>query len=109
MASAAAEKTEMKQQGTVEAAAELAQDPQSKVNPEKVEEKLVEQTQKAGGTAYQFDPNASPEAKAAAAESVSENWTQFLEHCTLSTLAIRNFLLVCTTRSQQACRWSPIR
>lgn len=72
MASAAAEKAEMKEEGIIEAASELAQDPQSKVNPEKVEEALVEETKEAGATAYQFDPNASPEAKAAAAESVSQ-------------------------------------
>lgn len=71
MASAAAEKTEMKEQGIIEAGSQLAQDPQSKVNPEKVEEALVKETNDAGATAYQFDPNASPEAKAAAAESVS--------------------------------------
>lgn len=71
MASAAAEKTEMKDEGMIEAASELAQDPQSRVNPEKVEEKLVEDSKEAGAAAYQFDPNASPEAKAAAAESVS--------------------------------------
>lgn len=71
MASAAAEKTEMKEEGMIEAASELAQDPHSKVNPEKVEEILVEDSKEAGAAAYQFDPNASPEDKAAAAESVS--------------------------------------
>lgn len=55
----------------IEAASELAQDPHSKVNPEKVEEILVEDSKEAGAAAYQFDPNASPEDKAAAAESVS--------------------------------------
>jgi hypothetical protein len=70
MASVAAEKTELKEEGIIEAATELAQDPQSQVNPEKVEEKLVEETRGAGVPAYQFDPDASPEDKAAAAESV---------------------------------------
>ncbi|KAJ5201479.1 Tricalbin [Penicillium cinerascens] len=69
MASVATEKTELKQEGIIEAASELAQDPQSQVNPEKVEEKLVEKTREAGVPAYQFDPDASPEAKAAAAQS----------------------------------------
>jgi hypothetical protein len=70
MASVAAEKTELKEEGVIEAATELAQDPQSKVNPDTVEEKLVEETREAGVPAYQFDPDASPEAKAAAAQSV---------------------------------------
>ena len=55
----------------IEAAQELYQDPQSKVNPDKVEEMLVDETRKAGVPAYQFDPNASPEDKAEAAGSVS--------------------------------------
>lgn len=70
MASVAAEKTELKEEGIIEAATELAQDPQSQVNPDTVEETLVEKTRAAGVPAYQFDPDASPEDKAAAAESV---------------------------------------
>ncbi|KAJ5806811.1 Tricalbin [Penicillium riverlandense] len=69
MASAAAENTEMKEEGVIETAQELQQDPQSKVNPDTVEEKLVDETRKAGVPAYQFDPNASPEDKAEAAGS----------------------------------------
>lgn len=69
MASVEAEKTELKEEGVIEAATELAQDPQSKVNPDTVEEKLVDETRQAGGAAYQFDPDASPEDKAAAAEA----------------------------------------
>lgn len=70
MASVAAENTELKHEGIIEAATELAQDPQSKVNPDTIEETLVEETRKAGGVAYQFDPDASPEDKAAAVEAV---------------------------------------
>jgi len=70
MASTAAEKTELKEEGIIEAATELAQDPQSKVNPDTVEEKLVEESREAGAPSYQFSPDASPEAKAAAAQSV---------------------------------------
>jgi hypothetical protein len=70
MASVDAEKTELKEEGIIEAATELAEDPQSKVNPDKIEEALVRETREAGGVAYQFDPDASPEAKAEAAESV---------------------------------------
>lgn len=70
MASVAAERTELKEEGIIEAATELAEDPQSKVNPEKIEETLVKETREAGGVAYQFDPDASPADKAAAAEAV---------------------------------------
>ncbi|KAJ5481082.1 hypothetical protein N7539_006976 [Penicillium diatomitis] len=69
MASVAAEKSELKEEGMIEAATQLTQDPNSSVNPDTVEEALVRETQAAGGVAYQFDPDASPEAKAAAAES----------------------------------------
>lgn len=70
MASVQAEKTELKEEGIIEAATDLAQDPNSKVNPETVEEALVKETRESGAPAYQFDPNASPEDKAAAAQAV---------------------------------------
>ncbi|KAJ5782088.1 Tricalbin [Penicillium paradoxum] len=67
MASADAEKAEMKIEGAIEAAQDLHQDPQSRVNPDTVEEKVVADARKAGVAAYQFDPNALPEDKANAA------------------------------------------
>lgn len=70
MASAEAEKTEMRQEGAIDTAQELHQDPQSQVNPDKVEQVLVEESHQAGASAYQFDPNASPEQKAEAAKGV---------------------------------------
>ncbi|KAJ5929788.1 hypothetical protein N7454_006738 [Penicillium verhagenii] len=69
MASVQAEKTELKEQGMVEAAVDLTQDPTSKVNPNTVEEALVKETRESGVPAYQFDPDASPEDKAAAAQA----------------------------------------
>ena len=57
---------ELKSQG----AAEAAQDPDSKVSAQDAERTMVNETLKAGGAAYQFDPNASPEEKAAQAQSV---------------------------------------
>ncbi|KAK2743885.1 hypothetical protein FQN57_004508 [Myotisia sp. PD_48] len=42
---------------------EAAQTPDAAVNPEKFEDKLVEESQKAGSVAYQFDPQASVKAK----------------------------------------------
>lgn len=70
MASAAAEKTELKTDGIVDAASELAKDPQSKVNPDVVEEAMLKEVKKADVPVYQFDPDASPEEKAAAAKAV---------------------------------------
>ncbi|OOF90013.1 hypothetical protein ASPCADRAFT_212308 [Aspergillus carbonarius ITEM 5010] len=64
-----AKKGELRQQGAIEVAQQAAQDPQSNLHPEAVEKTLVEETRKAGVPAYQFDPNASPEEKAAAAKS----------------------------------------
>ncbi|KAL2824799.1 hypothetical protein BDW59DRAFT_82737 [Aspergillus cavernicola] len=69
MASENIEKTELKQQGAIETAQAASQDPQSHLNTEIVEQKLVDEGRKAGLPAYQFDPDASPEEKAAAAES----------------------------------------
>ncbi|KAK7553267.1 hypothetical protein IWX49DRAFT_306686 [Phyllosticta citricarpa] len=64
---ASKDEAELKQQGAVEA----AQDPNSIVSPEDAEEKVVKEAKKAGGAALAFDPDASPEEKAAQARSVS--------------------------------------
>lgn len=61
--------SELKQQGAIEA----AQDPQSKVTSEDAEELMIDETKKAGGVAYQFDPNATAEEKAAQAGGVRLN------------------------------------
>ena len=58
---------ELKSQG----AAEAARDPNSKVTAEDAEKLIAEESEKAGVAAFQFDPNASPEDKAAQARSVS--------------------------------------
>lgn len=63
-------KAELRQQGAIETAQNAAQDPQSNLNPEDVEKVLLEETKKAGMPAYQFDPHASPEEKAAATQAV---------------------------------------
>ena len=57
---------ELKQQGAVEA----AQDPNNPVTGDDAERILIEETKKAGGAAFQFDPDATPEEKAAQARSV---------------------------------------
>ena len=58
---------ELKSQG----AAEAARNPDNKVTPEDAEAVMTEESKKAGVAAFQFDPDASPEEKAAQARSVS--------------------------------------
>lgn len=58
---------ELKSQG----AAMAAQDSNNKVTAEDAEGVMTEESKKAGVPAFQFDPNASPEEKAAQARSVS--------------------------------------
>lgn len=64
---------EAKQQGVIETAQAAANDPQSQIQPDVVEKKLVEESRKAGAVAYQFDPDASPEEKAQAAAAEIPN------------------------------------
>lgn len=59
--------SEIKQQG----AAEAARDPNSSVTAEDAQRLFVEESKRAGATALQFDPDATPEAKAAQARAVS--------------------------------------
>ncbi|KAI9814697.1 MAG: hypothetical protein M1832_005696 [Thelocarpon impressellum] len=56
---------ELKSQGAVEA----ARDSRSNVTAEDAERKMVEEARRAGGGAYQFNPDATPEEKAAQARS----------------------------------------
>ncbi|KAE9578818.1 hypotheticall protein [Colletotrichum fructicola] len=63
MASTEKEKNELKVQGVVEA----AQDPESNVSADDAQKKIVEESKKAGITAFTFDPDASPEEKRAQA------------------------------------------
>lgn len=60
-------KSELKQQGAIEA----AQDLDSSVTAQDAERVLVDESKKAGGTALEFDPDATPEEKAAQARAVS--------------------------------------
>jgi hypothetical protein len=57
---------ELKTQGVIEA----AQDPNSGVSAADAEKKIVDESKKAGAIALTFDPNASPEEKAAQARAV---------------------------------------
>lgn len=66
-----ASETEAKQQGIIETAQAAANDPQSNIQPELAEKKLIDESRKAGAPAFQFDPDASPQEKAEAAKSVS--------------------------------------
>lgn len=57
---------ELKTQGVEEA----SRDPKSKVTSEDVQRKIVEEGKKAGVASFTFDPDATPEEKAAQAKSV---------------------------------------
>lgn len=57
---------ELKAQGAVQA----AQDPNSKITAHDAERVMADESKKAGIAAFQFDPDASPEDKAAQARSV---------------------------------------
>jgi hypothetical protein len=57
---------ELKQQGAVEA----VQDENTKVTAQDAEDVLVKESKKGGAAAFQFDPNATPEQKAAQAGAV---------------------------------------
>ena len=57
---------ELKAQGVEEA----ARDPNSKVTSADAQKVMADESKKAGIAAYTFDPNASPEEKAAAARAV---------------------------------------
>lgn len=48
-----------------------AQDPNNRVTADDAERVMAEESKKAGIPAYRFDPDASPEEKAAQARSVS--------------------------------------
>lgn len=64
--STAAEKNELKVQGAVEA----AQDPESTISADDAQKKILEESKKAGVTAFTFDPDASPEEKRRQAREV---------------------------------------
>ena len=53
-----------------EVAADAARDPNSNFSAEDAEKVLVDESKKAGAAAFQFDPNATPEEKAAQARAV---------------------------------------
>lgn len=57
---------ELKSQGAVEA----AQNPESNVKSQDAQHVMAAESKKAGVAAFEFDPDASPEAKAAQARSV---------------------------------------
>lgn len=58
--------SELKQQGALEA----ARDPNSTVTAQAAEDTVLEEAKKGGSAALQFDPDATPEEKAAQARSV---------------------------------------
>ena len=65
---------ELKQQGAIETAQNATSDPESNVRPEDVEKVILDETKKAGMPAYQFNPDASLEEKAAMTQAVGAPW-----------------------------------
>ena len=61
-------RTEQRQKEVIDA----TRDPQSTLSPNSVEKTLVEETKKAGGAAYQFDPASTREQKDEQVKSVTE-------------------------------------
>ena len=53
-----------------EAIIQDAQNPNSKTTSEEAQQALINETKAAGGAAFQFDPDATPEEKAAQARAV---------------------------------------
>jgi hypothetical protein len=66
---------ELKTQGVVEA----AQDPNSSVTAADAEKKIVDESKKAGVAAFEFNPDASPEEKAAQAGAVGSSLRQLMD------------------------------
>lgn len=67
MSSLESSAAELKAQGVVEA----AEDPNTSVTAQDAEQKIVTESKKAGIEAFNFDPDATPEQKAAQARGVS--------------------------------------
>lgn len=80
---------ELKQQGAMEA----SRDPHSNVTSLDAQHKIVEESKKAGVEAFQFDPDASPEEKAAQARSVC-----FLGLQSRPNVPLTPFFIACTRR-----------
>lgn len=66
MASTAPSAGEQKQQDVIEA----ARDPNSTISSKDAQDKMVQESKKAGIPAFTFDPDASPEEKKAQAKAV---------------------------------------
>ena len=83
----ASSEAEIKAQGAVE----MANDPDSSVTANDAEKKIVDESKKAGAAAFQFDPDATPEEKAAQARAVS--WHSFANR-----LVLYSYLFVACSR-----------
>ena len=82
-------KSDLKQQGAIEA----AQDPNSSVTAQDAERVLVDESKKAGAAALQFDPDATPEEKAAQANAVSATQPA-IEILSMLTLPLRERIII---------------
>ena len=86
---------ELKSQG----AAMAAQDSKSSVTAEDAEAVMADESNKAGVPAFQFDPDASPEAKAAQVRSVSLALSYPIHSCSLLTLSSMYHQAFITTKN----------
>lgn len=82
---------ELKSQG----AAEAARDPNSNVSSQDAQHVMAAESKKAGVQAFEFDPDASPEAKAAQARSV-RNLTGYREE--EGEVSLTNVILASASR-----------
>jgi hypothetical protein len=94
---------ELKQQGAVEA----AQDEKSQVTAQDAEKVLVDESKKGGAAAFQFDPDASPEQKAAQAGAVSINTITYSFRSTTDRQFYSKFRLRFTGRQSRELASQP--
>jgi hypothetical protein len=93
---------ELKAQGALEA----ARDPNSHVTPQAAEDALLDEARKGGSAAYKFDPNASPEEKAAQAKAVRDQFEVAFRERVLTVIACAKEL---PPRAKTECRCSGLR
>jgi hypothetical protein len=81
------EAAELKQQGAIEAAA----NPENPVTADAAENKILEESRKAGAAAFSFNPDASLEEKKAQAKAVRPHEPRF-RSCTRTLLTVASTL-----------------
>jgi hypothetical protein len=88
---------ELKTQGVVEA----AQDPDSSVTADDAQQKIVTESKKAGVPAFTFDPDASPEEKAAQARAVGTLCTDSSRTADISRYSVYQKVFTANTSQKE--------